>query len=250
MDLGAIMVRNIGGAYDSSPTMFLPIDNDFDDGLFTLQGVEAIATRNRAPGGVGSVATKTGDVVFAGSHVEGVGGSAYLNTLFNETETYSAFVVVATDATFSGGANQPAPFGNFGPNGTSLFAINHSSLPAPACRWRWQMTTTGGNNIATINMTDATQYAFLLGRVSPTACEIDDLTHPGISGDAPAVTGTRALEPRKMRLLSTYSGSFGGGCKVAAAGYFPNQYFSLDLGKAIRAKIAAYLARPSINIIC
>lgn len=247
---GSLMMRSLSAVNNGAMTMFLPLETNMaGDGLYLFQGVEAIAGRDRAPAKVGQSLTKVGDPTFEGSYVEGGELADYFDSILDEAETYTAFMVMASDATFVGSANQPIPFGNFnGSSGSSMFVANHSTLPAPASRVRNNFYTTGGNNLATVNVADTTQFAFYASRVSAVAGEMDDLTH-GFGGDAITPTGGRVLAPsRKMRWLNSFSPSALGRCKLAAGGYFPDRYMTFAQVQAIHARIKAYLAQPSINI--
>ncbi|WP_442580704.1 hypothetical protein ACSBOB_01505 [Mesorhizobium sp. ASY16-5R] len=246
---GALAERSLTAINNDSPVILLgmPGGNKAGDGTFTLQGVQAKSTRNRAPRGVGTLATPVGSVVYDTTHIEGVAGSAYLNTDLIEVETFCGFLTFATDATFSGTANQPNMAGNWqSSNGWSLFAID--STGAPTCRLRLNMYTSG-NNLATLVIANAAAYTTIYFRVSATLCRIDDLTHATNAVSA-APSGSRVTVPsRLIRILSAYSGSFGGGCKVPWFSYFPNRHFTLDEANVIyNRKIKPYLAQPVFAI--
>jgi len=245
---GALIGRTLGASYDDSPTIFPGFNNDFGDGMYLFQGNEAQATRNRAPGGVGTSLTKVGDVVFNGAYVSGVPMSAYFESLHAEVGTYTAWGIIASDDTFVGGTHQPAAFGNFnGSSGSSIWINNHSSLPAPAARLRNNMYTTGGNNQAIVNVVDMTKWTFVVSKVSASISRIEDKTN-GFSGDAATPTGTRVLAARNMRFLSTYSPSLTGTIKAAALGYLPSRILTDAEINGLYALMKAYMAQPGIGI--
>lgn len=245
---GGLVARSATASYDNALTFIPSVGSRDGDGIYFHQGSETEATRNRSPAGAGTFATTTGAVVFTSTHMECVSASAFLDTPHLEVETYTAFSVFSSSDTFVGAAHQPHPFGNFdGNSGSSIFVANHSTLGAPAARLRNNAYTASTNNIATVNVTNLTQYIFAISCVSVSAQFIRDMTNEFENDIVPAV-GSRTIDATTMRIGSSRSLTATGTCNVVATGYFPNRYFDATQRALIYADVKAYLAQPAIGI--